>query len=146
MSALRRDECHGACALLSPPQCSPTECSSLCPARVPSAPLAGCRPLVLLTLGLVSPGRGALVPGQQCSWAGLEPWGLWGWQGVTALLAQEGAGQGMCPPQLPAQSGYQLEMEELGRAHGVLREEMGTKGVRLFSCFRTLQFGLFFHF
>lgn len=41
-------------------------------------------------------------------------------------------------------SGYQLEIEELGIAHGVLREEMGSRGVKLFSCFHTLQFGLFF--
>lgn len=29
VSALRRDECHGACALLSPPQGSPTELPAL---------------------------------------------------------------------------------------------------------------------
>lgn len=70
-------------------------------------------------------------------WAGLEPWGTLGLAGVTAHQSPQHCAA--------LASGYRLEIEELGIAHGVLREEMGSKGVSLFSCSNTLQFGLFFH-
>lgn len=68
--------------------------------------------------------------------------GTVGWQGS---LGRRSAHQGSQHCRALA-SGFRLEIGELGTARGVLREEMGAKGVSLFPCFDILQFGLFFHY
>lgn len=82
--------------------------------------------------------------------AGLSRGGLWGGRGSLSSCPRSELGRGSAHQSSQhcgaLASGYRLEIEELGAACGVLRGEMGSKGVSLFSCFNTLQFGLLFHY